>query len=166
MTEPYRLFQFPQEKVQVEMSSEAIKLTVPNETTMLSPDEALALAAALVESSAVADGNDPDELDWRKIPVQFLQFEAERESDEDSETEPEFASVRCWISAQTRTNAVHVASGWIRDNGWRVMNLIEQCAVTRADYENSDERQYYEQALTDGEVFVFEVDGPEDGDAG
>jgi len=165
MTEPDRLFQFPHEKVRLEIVPEGLKLTVPNATTLLSPDEALGLAAALVESSSVADGIDPDEVNWRKIPVQFLQFEAERESDEDSETEPEFASVRCWISAQTRTNAVHVATGWIGDNGWRVMNLIEQCAVTRADYEDSDERRYYEQALTDGEVFVFEVDGPEDDDA-
>ena len=71
-------------------------------------------------------------------------------------------SVRCWVSCQTRANALYVATGWIQEEGWTITALIEQREVMRTDYAGHDEEHYYAQALTDGEVFVFEMDGSEE----
>ncbi|MGH7169567.1 MAG: hypothetical protein ACRELG_04730 [Gemmataceae bacterium] len=168
MTEPNHLFPFPSDKLRLENLPDRVKLHLPEKTVLLSADEALGVASALVEAASVAGGNSVEELDWRRIPVQFLHFTAERSSEDDSETEDEFASVRCWIGGQTRANAVYVATGWIMDNGWTITNLIEQRKVTRADHAGAEDERYYEQVLTDGEVFVFEIDGADEdgGDSG
>jgi hypothetical protein len=133
---------------------------------LLSEEEALGVASALVEAAAEAEGIDAEAVHWRRVPVQFLHFEAERSSEDELETANQFASVRCWISGQTQVNAVYVATGWIKELGWTILNQIAQYEVTRADYTNSEEERYYEQVLVDGEVFVFEVDSEdeEDGD--
>jgi hypothetical protein len=164
MAETNHLFPFPGDKLRLENLPDGVKLHLPQKTVFLSADEALGVASALVEAASLAGGNDPEELDWRRVPVQFLQFEAEQDCEDDSKTEGKFASVRCWISGQTRANAVYVASGWIMDNGWTVTDLVEQREVTRADYAGTEDEQYYEQVLTDGEVFVFEVDGAAEDD--
>ncbi len=149
------------------ISENGVKLTLPAGSVVLTDDEALKLASALVEAAAVARGDDPDEHDWRRVPVQFLHFEAEQGSEEEPETAPQFASVRCWVSGQSRANAAYVAAGWIMDEGWTVTDLIEQAEVTRTDYEGTEYERYYDQVLTDGEVFLFEIagDDEEEGEA-
>ncbi len=159
MTESNPAAPFPDDTPRLETLPEGVRLTLPGGPAVLSTDEALALAAALVDASAVASGSDPDELDWRRVPVQYLEFEAEQDADEEAGTEGGFASVRCWIRGQTRANAVYVAIGWITDEGWTITNLLEQREVTRADCAGSEDERYSELVLTDGVVFVFEIAG-------
>ena len=71
------------------------------------------------------------------------------------------ALAHCWVRGQTKKNAFHVAIGWISEDGWVPTELVEQRAVTRDDFEGTEDLSYFEQALTDGEVFKFEIDTPE-----
>lgn len=77
------------------------------------------------------------------------------------------AYVNCWIVGDDRTEAEQRASGLITDYGWSVEALEEHSTVTSADYQDDDEdRQFYEQALVEGEVLVFNTwpAGDEDDD--
>lgn len=81
------------------------------------------------------------------------------------------AYVNCWIVSDDRAEAEQRASGLITDYGWSVEALEEHSTVTSADYSDDDEdRQFYEQALVEGEVLVFNTwpagdeDEDDDGD--
>lgn len=66
------------------------------------------------------------------------------------------AYVSCWIQNEDRENAEQRARDLIQDYGWSVEGLEEGATVTGADYGPGDEdREFYEQALTEGEVLVF-----------
>ena len=66
------------------------------------------------------------------------------------------AYVECWIQSDDRDQAEERATDLIYDYGWAVESLEAEAIVTRADYEEDGEnRQFYEQALTEGEVLVF-----------
>ena len=68
------------------------------------------------------------------------------------------AYVDCYIKDQTATNALHIAKGWIADNGWHVVTVEEQREIAEEEYaEDSEGREYVRQALTDDEVFVYYV---------
>ena len=73
------------------------------------------------------------------------------------------AYVDCYIKDQTQRNALHIAKGWIADNGWEPLAVEEQREISEKDYPQSSEgREYVQQALTDEEVFVFYVYERED----
>lgn len=79
------------------------------------------------------------------------------------------AYVNCWIRSDSRDQAEARAATLIEDYGWDVEALEEQSTVTGADYgEDDEDREFYEQALVEGEVLVFntwpagEEDGEED----
>jgi hypothetical protein len=78
------------------------------------------------------------------------------------------AYVNCWIRSDSRDQAEARAAALIEEYGWDVEALEEQSTVTSADYDQDDEdRQFYEQALVEGEVLVFNtwpVGDGEDGD--
>jgi hypothetical protein len=66
------------------------------------------------------------------------------------------ATVGCWIKNQTRKNAYLIAKGWLEDQGWVHLSLEAQYPVFPEHYtDDSEGRQYFEQALIDDEVFVF-----------
>lgn len=66
------------------------------------------------------------------------------------------AYVSCWIQGSDREQAEERASDLIHEYGWSVEALEEGALVTSADYQDDDEdRQFYEQALVEGEVLVF-----------
>jgi hypothetical protein len=79
------------------------------------------------------------------------------------------AYVSCWIQSGDRSVAEQRARDLIHEYGWSVESLEEGAIVTSADYDRDDEdREFYEQALVEGEVLVFntwprgEEDGEED----
>jgi hypothetical protein len=77
------------------------------------------------------------------------------------------AYVSCWIRNEDRQDAEQRARDLIQDYGWTVESLEEGSTVTSADYGPDDEdREFYEQALTEGEVLVFNTwpPGEEDED--
>jgi hypothetical protein len=92
-----------------------------------------------------------------RIPMQYLIIEAAPDLTFDQKDRNIVGSaVGCWIKNQTKTNALHVARGWIEAQGWVVLDLIDQYPVSSETYKNKTEgREYFEQALTDDEVFVF-----------
>jgi hypothetical protein len=66
------------------------------------------------------------------------------------------AYVSCWIQNQERQAAEQRATDLIQEYGWSVEGLEEGAIVTGADYDRDDEdREFYEQALIEGEVLVF-----------
>ncbi len=68
------------------------------------------------------------------------------------------AYVACWIDRDTEEQAVTVAHDMIVADNWDVLRTEEISIVTDADYDGDDEyRQYYEQALIDKAVLVFNV---------
>jgi hypothetical protein len=72
------------------------------------------------------------------------------------------AYVSCWVNDSGRENALRKAVTEIQARGWSVTEVIEDYPISREDYSLKPEGlEYYEQALIDGEVFVFYV--PENG---
>ena len=66
------------------------------------------------------------------------------------------AYVNCWIRENDRARAQETAEGLIQDYGWSIEALEEGAVVTGSDYDADDEdREFYEQALVEGEVLVF-----------
>jgi hypothetical protein len=66
------------------------------------------------------------------------------------------AYVNCWIQGQERTEAERRAAELIEDYGWSIEALEETATVSGDDYAPEDEdREFYEQALMEGEVLVF-----------
>jgi len=66
------------------------------------------------------------------------------------------AFVGCWIKDRTEDEAFTVAKEWLATSGWIVKSLEKQRAVSKFDYQcGEDGGQQYEQALEDGEVYVF-----------
>jgi hypothetical protein len=158
-------------RADVTVSDDAVKLTVGAESVTLRADEAEELARSIVNAAARASGQSPEENDWVRLPMQYIRAAAERV---DFDTEPtdadarpidevpdtgdaKTAEVHCWIAGQTQQNAMHVAAGWIASHGWAVTDVIEQAAVTRDDFEGTEYLPYYEQALMDSEVFLYEI---------
>lgn len=81
------------------------------------------------------------------------------------------AYVNCWIRENDRERAQESAQGLIQDYGWEVKALEEGAVVTGSDYGADDEdREFYEQALVEGEVLVFNTwprgEDEEEGDEG
>jgi hypothetical protein len=77
------------------------------------------------------------------------------------------AYVNCWIQSDDRHEAERRASALIDEYGWSVEALEEGATVTSAAYGPDDEdREFYEQALAEGEVLVFNTwpRDEEDGD--
>jgi hypothetical protein len=161
--------------VGVAHSDDAVTLTVGAEKVTLGVDEAEELARRVVDAAARASGQSPEENDWVRLPMQYVRVAAERV---DFEVEPtgtdvrpidevpdtgdaKTAEVHCWIRDQTQQNAMHVVAGWIASHGWAVTDVIEQAAVTRDDFEGTEYLPYYEQALMDSEVFLYEISDAE-----
>lgn len=66
------------------------------------------------------------------------------------------AYVNCWIQETDRHRAEKRATDLIHEYGWSVDALEEGAIVTGDAYDEDDEdREFYEQALVEGEVLVF-----------
>ena len=163
----------PHHRADVEVSQDGDKVTLkaPAGGVTLTADEAQELAGRIVEASALAKGDDPEENDWVRIPMQYVRAAADRlefeiegpdgsaaPNDDPEMGDAKTAEVHCWIKDQTQRNALHIAAGWIAEHGWVIGEVIEQRPVTRADFADTDYLQYFEQALIDSEVFLYEIE--------
>ena len=157
--------------VEVSQSGDAITLKAPPGGVTMNVDESLDLAGRLVEACMRASGADPAESDTVRIPMQHIHVAAERLAEdgdgegevaagpaEEDLSDARFAEVHCWIRDQTQRNAMHIAAGWIAEHGWVITEVLDQKPVTRDDFADTDYLPYYEQALTDSEVFLYEVE--------
>ena len=88
--------------------------------------------------------------------MQYLVIAAAQDPTFAHEHEYGGAHVGCWIKNQTKRNAYLIARGWIEENGWVPLSLEEQHPVSADTYaHNHESKCYFEQALIDEEVFVF-----------
>ncbi len=68
------------------------------------------------------------------------------------------AFVNCWIKDQTESGAFDAAREWLATSGWIVKSLESRRSVTQFDYTcGADGAEQYEQALAEGEAYVFHV---------
>ncbi len=62
----------------------------------------------------------------------------------------------CWINVKSKKEARQKAEALIAETEWVIEILEDEHPVSREGYtESSEGLQYFEQALTDGEVIVF-----------
>ena len=98
--------------------------------------------------------------------MQVLRMEAKQRGDYPHEKRYAGAYVDCYIKDQTVTNALYVAKGWIVENGWEVIEIEEQREITLEDYaDDAEGREFFQQALRDGEVFAYYCFEQEDDDS-
>jgi hypothetical protein len=79
------------------------------------------------------------------------------------------AYINCWVKAQSEEEASKSVSAMIRERGWKIVSIEEECReVTEALYaEHEESREYYDQAAVEGECYVFHqwpVDAHDDDD--
>ena len=157
--------------IEVSHDGDKVTLKLPAAGATLSATEAQELAGRIFEAAARANGDDPVENDWVRLPMQYLRVAAERldfspEGDDankvpapdSDEPEGRIAEVHCWIKDQTQTNAMHIAAGMVAEHGWFIQEVMEQESVTRDDFADTDYLEYYEKAITESEVFLYEID--------
>lgn len=90
------------------------------------------------------------------MPMYFLRYAITP-----AESHPEFGVlgeglVNCWVNRPTLATADRVARADVAARGWAVLEREAAEEVTAADYDEEDEwRGYYEQALTDREVYAY-----------
>jgi hypothetical protein len=72
------------------------------------------------------------------------------------------AYVDCWIEDGNRERAEERALDLIEDYGWAAESLEAEAVVSSLDYINDAEnREFFEQALVEGEVLVFHTWPPD-----
>lgn len=147
-------------KLTLVLTPDQIRLEMGAASPILSVAEARTVAAALAEAAAVLDGLNPEDHDWRRLPMQYIHFKVEADEAVKRKDRPRGLSggVHCWIKEQTHTNAFHVACGWVTDDDWIVTEMTEHREVFRSEYEGTEYLTYYEQALLDDEVFLTELE--------
>src|SRR6266545_3343881 len=90
------------------------------------------------------------------MAMYFLTFHAVPTPDAKEFLDAGGAYVSCWIQSTERSDAEKRAAELIHDYGWSVEALEDGTIVTSADYTADDEdREFFEQALVEGEVLVF-----------
>ncbi len=86
-----------------------------------------------------------------EVRVQFLQGEIRKPADCSE------AIVSCWLKAEDEAQADAMARSTLESQGWLLSNWQESYSVKRANYDvGTEERGFYEQALIDGEVYVYD----------
>lgn len=170
MSEEQELSPHHRADVIVTQDGTSVTLKTPAGGVTLTVNQAQAVAARLIDAAAVANDEEPEENENARIPMQYIHVSAERleyevEGSESSALptdeemgDAKWAEVHCWIRDQTARNAMHVVTGNIAEHGWVVTEVFEQIPVMRDDFTETEYLPYYEQALLDSEVFLYEIE--------
>ena len=91
------------------------------------------------------------------MPVFYVQYEAAPSPSSEHFENAGGAYVNCWVNASSETEAREQTSAAIKESGWNILAVEEQCSeVTEQAYAEDDEGlNHYRQAVTDGECYVF-----------
>jgi len=104
------------------------------------------------------------------MPIFFLKFEVRPKQTHPKRDQYAGAMVNCWVLRDTQSQAEAVARGWIGDEDWRIIGVLEAMLMTRENQSKHPEGvRYFEQAEIDREVFVFHtwpIEAPDDKNAG
>jgi hypothetical protein len=67
------------------------------------------------------------------------------------------AYINCWIDAASEEEASELSAASIRESGWKIVSVEDPFREVAVDgYGDDDEaRSYHEQAVEDGECYVF-----------
>src|SRR4051812_16813257 len=88
--------------VEVSQDGDAVKLTAPTGGVALTADEAQELASRLFEAAMLANGDDPGENDWARVPMQYVRVAAERmEFDVEAASRSGRTTTRRWATRRT-----------------------------------------------------------------
>lgn len=88
--------------------------------------------------------------------MHYLQFEATPQPNHPEASSLGGAFVNCWVVADTQSDAEAMARKNIAEQLWRIDKLVECFVDDRDLYDaDADQLQYYDQAVIDGEVYVF-----------
>ena len=88
--------------------------------------------------------------------MHYLQFEATPRPEHPEASKLGGAFVNCWVVAPSASEAEALARVYMREQLWDIESLAEYYVNDRALYDDdSTGLQYFEQALIDGEVYVF-----------
>ncbi len=90
------------------------------------------------------------------MKIYYLQYQSEPSPESKDSDRIGGAFINCWIKAGSLDAAKDLAQNSIRNNNWIILSL-EESYVVDSDYyrENKESLEYYEQAITDGEVYVY-----------
>ena len=90
--------------------------------------------------------------------MHFFAMEVSLDSPHEHPEMPPKAYVSCWINDSSPESAFKKASEMIHNQGWSIVETLEDHPISRENYADSTEGlEYYEQALIDEEVIVFFV---------
>jgi len=91
------------------------------------------------------------------MPIFYVQFEALPNPGSHDFKEFGGAYVNCWVSASSETQAKDIARKSIGEAQWHVVAVEEEVREVNEQYysENIEGLEHYEQALLDGECYVF-----------
>ena len=90
------------------------------------------------------------------MEIFYLQYEASPTIESDIYNDVGGAYINCWIKTDSLQSAMKIAEKDIKNNRWVVHNLEDLGSVTNDNYDEDDNAlEYYQQALMDGEVYVY-----------
>jgi hypothetical protein len=95
--------------------------------------------------------------EYRHVTVFYLQFEATPLPQSEHFRLCGGAYVNCWVNAGSAPQAQKMAATAIVENGWLIVGIEERgYEVTEQWYVDDDETfEYFQQALNEGECYVF-----------
>lgn len=103
------------------------------------------------------------------MTIFYIQYHAEPDAEGEQFGLYGGAYVTCWVRAASVAEAEKTASAAIRESGWKIVAVEDECcAASESWYSDDDEgKQYFLQAVIDGECYVFHQWPPEpqEGDA-
>jgi hypothetical protein len=91
------------------------------------------------------------------MPVFYVQYETAPLPGSEHFENTGGAYVNCWVKAGSETQASERASAAVKESGWSILAVEEQCyEVTEEAYAEDDEGlEHYRRAVTEGECYVF-----------
>jgi len=96
-------------------------------------------------------------------PTYFLQVEARPSANHPEHGEIEGAVVNCWVRINSEAAAEELVRRELARQNWLIDSIAGPEMHTTEDYEDDPtDSEYYEQAQTDGDVFVFHVYGDDE----
>lgn len=99
--------------------------------------------------------------------IYYFRFEAVPASNAKDFNDCGGAMINCWIKEESGERASIKASSHIINNGWKILLLEESFLAEEGMYEGQESLKYFEQAKSDGEVYVYHtwpVDAQDDDD--
>ena len=103
--------------------------------------------------------------DSEPLPMQLVMLKARQHPDFDHDEVYGGSFINCYMKDRTVDGALNDAKAWVEERGWYILNVEEHYEIDEASFDEPDGgKEYYDQALIDGQVFVFFTYPIEDGE--